>query len=102
MAINFNCENCGARYQVDDRVAGQPLKCTKCGKVMRVPTAGPELHFREDEAEPAADETVAPAVVPPKPAQRSDSQAPARPRMERPVPPVIPQEAPGPMFQVAP
>jgi hypothetical protein len=56
MPIVFTCEQCGRRFQVDDRLQGKRGRCKTCGLVMRIPhpgAAGPEnAAGREPEPEP--------------------------------------------------
>jgi len=37
MPIEIQCDNCGARYTVNERFAGKKAKCRKCGSLMQVP-----------------------------------------------------------------
>jgi len=37
MLINFSCESCGKRFQVDERSHGKRGRCMQCGHVMRIP-----------------------------------------------------------------
>lgn len=39
MPIAVECEQCQARYQIDDRFAGKRAKCKRCGQVMPIPLA---------------------------------------------------------------
>jgi predicted Zn finger-like uncharacterized protein len=39
MKIPFDCPNCGAQYQIDEKHVGDKGKCTKCGTVIEVPEA---------------------------------------------------------------
>ena len=40
MSIVFYCQNCGARFDVDDRAAGKQGRCKHCRQKMVVPQAG--------------------------------------------------------------
>ncbi len=40
MSIVFYCQNCGSRFDVDDRAAGKSGRCKHCGQKMVVPQAG--------------------------------------------------------------
>jgi hypothetical protein len=39
MGIVFFCQSCGARFEVDPRMAGKKGRCTKCGQHMEIPHA---------------------------------------------------------------
>src|SRR5262245_18688302 len=39
MSIVFFCQSCGARFEVDPRMAGRRGHCKKCGQVMTIPRA---------------------------------------------------------------
>jgi hypothetical protein len=39
MAIVFFCQSCGARFEVDPRMAGKRGHCKKCGQYMAIPRA---------------------------------------------------------------
>jgi uncharacterized protein YjbJ (UPF0337 family) len=39
MAIVFFCQSCGARFEVEDRMAGKKGRCKKCGQAMPIPKA---------------------------------------------------------------
>ncbi len=39
MAIVFFCQSCGARFEVDPRLAGKRGHCKKCGQLMTIPRA---------------------------------------------------------------
>jgi hypothetical protein len=39
MSIVFFCQSCGARFEVDPRMAGKRGHCKKCGQVMTIPKA---------------------------------------------------------------
>src|SRR5262249_51219012 len=39
MGIVFFCQSCGARFEVDPRMAGKTGRCKKCGQAMSVPRA---------------------------------------------------------------
>lgn len=39
MGIVFFCQSCGARFEVDRRMAGKKGHCKKCGQVMSIPRA---------------------------------------------------------------
>jgi hypothetical protein len=39
MGIVFFCQSCGARFEVDPRMAGKRGHCKKCGQVMAIPRA---------------------------------------------------------------
>jgi hypothetical protein len=39
MGIVFFCQSCGARFEVDPRMAGKKGRCTKCGQSMSIPRA---------------------------------------------------------------
>jgi hypothetical protein len=40
MSIVFFCQSCGARFEVDPRMAGKKGHCKKCGQSMTIPEAG--------------------------------------------------------------
>src|SRR5262249_60870238 len=37
MGIVFFCQSCGARFEVDPRMAGKSGHCKKCGQLMTIP-----------------------------------------------------------------
>jgi uncharacterized protein YjbJ (UPF0337 family) len=39
MGIVFFCQSCGARFEVDPRMAGKKGRCKKCGQMMEIPQA---------------------------------------------------------------
>jgi predicted Zn finger-like uncharacterized protein len=39
MSIVFYCPSCGARFEVDDALAGRQAKCRRCGERMTIPAA---------------------------------------------------------------
>ena len=39
MGIVFFCQSCGARFEVDPRMAGKTGRCKKCGQTMSIPRA---------------------------------------------------------------
>ena len=39
MNIVFFCQSCGARFEVDPRMAGKKGHCKKCGQFMSIPRA---------------------------------------------------------------
>jgi hypothetical protein len=39
MGIVFFCQSCGARFEVDAKIAGKKGRCNKCGQTMSVPRA---------------------------------------------------------------
>lgn len=39
MGIVFFCQSCGARFEVDSRMAGKKGRCKKCGQAMPIPRA---------------------------------------------------------------
>src|SRR5215468_27711 len=39
MGIVFFCQSCGARFEVDPRMAGRKGRCKKCGQSMPIPRA---------------------------------------------------------------
>ena len=39
MGIVFFCQSCGARFEVDARMAGKKGRCKNCGQYMTVPKA---------------------------------------------------------------
>jgi hypothetical protein len=39
MSIVFFCQSCGARFEVDPRMAGKRGHCKKCGQIMTIPRA---------------------------------------------------------------
>jgi hypothetical protein len=39
MGIVFFCQSCGARFEVDPRMAGKKGRCKKCGQFMEIPRA---------------------------------------------------------------
>ena len=39
MGIVFFCQSCGARFEVDPRMAGKKGRCKKCGQHMTIPRA---------------------------------------------------------------
>ncbi len=39
MGIVFFCQSCGARFEVNPRMAGKAGRCTKCGQHMEIPQA---------------------------------------------------------------
>jgi len=43
MLIVFTCENCGKRFQVDERSQGKRGRCSHCGHVMRIPSTAAAL-----------------------------------------------------------
>lgn len=42
--IEFNCENCGCFYRVEDGYSGGSVKCKKCSQTMSVPVS-PSMSF---------------------------------------------------------
>jgi hypothetical protein len=47
MALNVQCAFCGAGFEVDDRQAGQGVRCPACRRIVRVP-ASEELALRAE------------------------------------------------------
>jgi hypothetical protein len=39
MSIVFFCQSCGARFEVDPRMAGKKGRCKRCGQLMSIPRA---------------------------------------------------------------
>jgi hypothetical protein len=39
MVVEFTCEHCGKRFQIDERYSGKRGRCSQCGYVMRIPLA---------------------------------------------------------------
>src|SRR5262249_18618497 len=39
MSIVFFCQSCGARFELDPRMAGKRGHCKKCGQIMTIPRA---------------------------------------------------------------
>src|SRR5262249_36015474 len=39
MSIVFFCQSCGARFEVEPRMAGKKGRCKKCGQFMAIPRA---------------------------------------------------------------
>ena len=37
MAVPVQCEQCQAKYLIEDRFAGKRAKCKRCGNVMSIP-----------------------------------------------------------------
>jgi len=85
MLIVFTCENCGKRFQVDERLQGKRGRCSDCGHVMRIPrtaAAGPAAPGAL--LAPAPEPVTAPAEAPfrlsppePRPMVRPLLSAPA-------------------------
>jgi hypothetical protein len=67
MALSVQCGSCGARYNVDEKLAGKRAKCKKCGATMSIPAPAAE---EGDEGLAALMELAgaeAPAPPPPRP-----------------------------------
>jgi hypothetical protein len=47
MAITFHCTACGARFQVDDQLAGKKARCKKCRQTMEIPAKSGSVEGRE-------------------------------------------------------
>jgi hypothetical protein len=41
MAIPFDCSSCSTNLQVPDNLAGKPVRCPKCGTVLKTPVPAP-------------------------------------------------------------
>jgi len=64
MPFPFQCPNCEANYQIKEKLSGKQAKCKKCGELMTLTPAEPEVseggstmyrhQEREREFEPAA------------------------------------------------
>ena len=39
MVVEFTCERCGKRFQIEERYGGKRGRCSQCGHVMRIPLA---------------------------------------------------------------
>ncbi len=39
MGVVFFCQSCGARFEVESRLAGKKGRCKQCGQYMTVPKA---------------------------------------------------------------
>jgi hypothetical protein len=70
MAIVFFCQSCGARFEVDARMAGKKGRCRKCGQMMVIPRA-------ENLASMVAMPALASAAVGPAARATSDPAAPS-------------------------
>jgi hypothetical protein len=44
MSLHLNCPGCGARFSVEERFAGHPARCKKCGTSIRIPSVGQDAH----------------------------------------------------------
>jgi hypothetical protein len=53
MSIVFFCQSCGARFNIDPRMAGKQGRCKKCGKQMTVPKSD-EVVSKAAKLEPVA------------------------------------------------
>ncbi len=62
MPIFATC-HCGKRYQAEDRLAGQEMRCIACGAMFRVPAANsPALNTPSSRQEPSAEEDPLPIL----------------------------------------
>ena len=77
MLINFNCENCGKGFSVDEHAHGKRGRCSNCGHVMRIP--GAAAAGRADAAATASSPEIKPDSEPPFPAQSAGTAAVCRP-----------------------
>ena len=48
MAISVQCGECGARYNVNESMAGKRAKCKKCGATMSIPAPADDLAGDDD------------------------------------------------------
>jgi prepilin-type processing-associated H-X9-DG protein len=71
MPLSVDCPECGAHYNVPDKLAGKKARCKKCGAVMPIPSLGSDRG--EDDSLDALAELVAP---PSTPARRGPVNAP--------------------------
>ena len=75
MNIVFFCQSCGARFEVDPRMAGKKGHCRKCGQIMAIPQAE---HLASMVAMPALGAMSAAAVAVPAAAAVAVPAAAAR------------------------
>src|SRR5688572_17733404 len=89
MPLPVQCGHCGARYNVDDRLAGKRAKCKKCGGVLSIPEPEP-LPVESDDPFAALEQLErnsagAPAAPPPAYAPPPPSSASVAGRRAKPV-----------------
>jgi len=89
--IPVRCE-CGKSLQAKDEFAGRKVKCSKCGKILRIPAAA-------DRGNPAVTPTV--ALTAPAPVQANEAPAPAK-VIARPAPVVAKPVSPAPLAKPVP
>jgi len=74
--IKFRCSNCNQKIGVTDDSAGKRCKCTKCEKILKIPTPDPKIEeYKGFDLMP--EEEIEPACVHPAPARsysRHDSE----------------------------
>lgn len=63
MTIRFTCPDCDKRLKVDDRHAGRPVDCPRCGTTLLIPAAGSDDRAAGPESAPPAVSTPARAPV---------------------------------------
>ena len=56
MTIHVSCDQCGAKFEVKEIYSGKRAKCRRCGNVLTIPKAAPEIYpvLDEDEELPSA------------------------------------------------
>src|SRR5690349_4378627 len=50
MAVPVQCEQCHAKYMIDDKFAGKRARCKRCGNIMSIPAPdeSPDLIAMDD------------------------------------------------------
>lgn len=81
MPIPVSCPNCSARINAPDSAAGKRAKCPKCGGVIPIPAAEPEVEVVDDDFEVVDDEP-APKKKP-RPRDEDEDDEPPRRKASR-------------------
>src|SRR6184192_2244960 len=64
MPLSVECPECGARYNVPDKLAGKRAKCKKCGATIPIPAAASDDPGAEDDSLAALAELAGEPVAP--------------------------------------
>jgi hypothetical protein len=107
MLVMFRCEHCGKQFQLDERYSGKRGRCSHCGQIMRIPSAGTAdpggqpADERKLEGAAAGEPQPPPEpeppfrLTPPEPHPRFGLHVPVDPAVEEPAQAPLLQHPPG-------
>jgi predicted Zn finger-like uncharacterized protein len=87
MPTVVSCPECDSKLRVPDGLAGQAVRCARCGTAFKAPDTVPTSAAGPSPADPSGDEASFPAPPPPPPAPGADLAASLRLSLDDDAPP---------------